>query len=146
MHKPFYASGFFYHSASQQILLQQQIHGDETKYVLFRGKSDKGTEPLAVFKKCVEEAIGCPIDHSSIRPIYDYVHEKFGIHYIFYIEVTDIIPKKFTNKEQTKWIPLSKLTKHNMSEQTRHDIIVGERVIRASSEKDTAPSATKGWH
>lgn len=147
MHKSFYASGFFYHSASQQILLQQQSYGEEIKFVLFRGKSDKKSEPLAVFKKCVEEAIGSSIDASHIRPIYDYVHEKFGTHYIFYIEVTDIIPKKLTNKEQTKWISLSKLTKHNMSEQTRHDIIVGERVIRASMEQ-SAPSAppAKGWH
>lgn len=146
MHKSFYASGFFYHSASQQILLQQQIHGDETKYVLFRGKSDKGSDPQTVFQQCVEEVLGSSIDASSIRPIYDYVHEKFGTHYIFYIEVTDIIPKKFTNKDQTKWIPLSKLTKHNMSEQTRHDIIVGERVIRASNEQEVTQSAAKGWH
>jgi len=146
VHKPFYASGFFYHSASQQILLQQQSHGEEIKFVLFRGKSEKGTEPLAVFKKCVEEAIGSSIDASSIRPIYDYVHEKFGTHFIFYIEVTEIIPKKLTNKEQTKWISLSKLTKHNMSEQTRHDIIVGERVIRASMEQAAPTASAKGWH
>lgn len=100
-----------------------------------------------MFKRCVEETLGLPVDASKIRPIYDYVHEKFGAHYIFYIEVTEVIPKKLANKEQTKWISLSKLSKHNMSEQTRHDIIVGERVIRASMEQAAQPSApAKGWH
>lgn len=100
---------------------------------------------MAVFQKCIEEAVGYSINASSVRPIYDYVHEKFGAHYIFYVEVTEVIPKKLANREQTKWIPLSKITKHNMSEQTRHDIIVGERVIRASMEQAAPAVSAKGW-
>ncbi len=146
MHKSFYASGFFYHSASQQILLQQQTHGDEIKFVLFRGKSQSGNDPQSVFKQCVEEALGKSIDASSIRPVYDYVHEKFGMHFIFYIEVAEVLPQKFADKQRAQWISLSKLTKHNMSEQTRHDIIVGERVIRALQEQKDPTPQTKGWH
>lgn len=146
MHKPFYASGFFYHPASQQILLQQQIHGDEVKFVLFRGKSHNGTEPQTVFQECVQDALGTSVDITQIRPVYDYVHEKFGMHFIFYIEVTGVLPQKLTAKQQAQWISLSKLTKHNMSEQTRHDIIVGERVIRALHEQKEPNSPTKGWH
>lgn len=146
VHKPFYASGFFYHSASQQILLQQQTHGDEIKFVLFRGKSQNGHDPQVVFQHCVEEALGKSVDATSIRPVYDYVHEKFGAHFIFYIEVAEVLPQKLTDKQSAQWISLSKLTKHNMSEQTRHDIIVGERVIRALQEQKEPTSQTKGWH
>jgi hypothetical protein len=146
VHKPFYASGFFYHPASQQILLQQQTHGDEVKFVLFRGKSDKGSEPQAVFQQCIEESLGIPVKPSSIRPVYDYIHEKFGAHFIFYVEITDAIPKALTDKEETQWISLTKLSKHKMSEQTRHDIVVGERVIRALQEQKNPSTPTKGWH
>lgn len=148
VHTSFYASGFFYHPASQQILLQQQITGDEVKFILFRGKSQKGIKPQVIFQQSVEEVIGSTVDATSIRPVYDYIHEKFGAHYIFYIEITESIPKALVDKQQTKWIALSKLSKHKMSEQTRHDIIVGERVIRALEEQKYTPTTPtpKGWH
>lgn len=146
MHKTFYASGFLYHPASKQILLQQQAHGEEVKFALFRGKSDKGSDPQAVFQQCIEETLGSPVKSSAIRPVYDYMHEKFGMHFIFYIEITEVTLKKLKSKEETAWVSLAKLSKINMSEQTRHDIIVGERVIRASQEQEVSAVPIKGWH
>lgn len=131
MHKPFYASGFLFHVATEQILLQQTNIGDINNLTLFRGKSHSGGDPQSVFRRCVEEAIGIPIPASSIRPVYDYVHDKLGEHFIFYVEMTDITPKIFASKKNTAWFSLSKLTKQTMSEQTRHDIIVGLRVIQS---------------
>ena len=131
MHKYFYASGFLYHSASRQILLQQLTNGDDVNLVLFRGKSQKGKDPQTVFQHCVEEALGVSIPASSIRPVYDYMHSRLGEHFIFFVEVKDATPKTYASKNKTEWLSLSKLSKHAMSEQTRHDIIIGERVIRS---------------
>jgi hypothetical protein len=132
VHKPFYASGFLYHSPTQKILLQHlSNNNDDTKLVFFREKSQNGNNPQTVFKQCVENALGIPISESSIHPVYDYVHDKLGEHFIFYVEVTDEIPATYSSKNKTEWLTISKLSKCNMSEQTRHDIVVGERVIRS---------------
>jgi len=125
VHKPFYASGFLYHSPSQQILLQQTICKNLLNFDLFTGKSHNGTDPKIVFQRCVEKTLGISIAPSSVHAVYDYIHDILGKHYIFYVEV-----KK--NIHDTGWIPLSKVSKYAMSEQTRHDIIIGERVIRSN--------------
>jgi hypothetical protein len=143
MHKPFYASGFLYHSSSQQILLQQLNNDTDAKLVMFSEKSSNGTDPQKVFQKCIEKILGITISPSSIHPVYDYVHDKLGEHFIFYVELKDATPKNFSSKNKTEWFSLSKLSKFKMSEQTRHDIIVGERVIRAIMEA-AAPQLSKG--
>jgi hypothetical protein len=143
VHKPFYASGFLYHSTSHQILLQHLGNNNEdTKLVFFRGKSQNGNNPQTVFRQCVEDALGIPIPESSIHPVYDYVHDKLGEHFIFYVEVTDDKPVSYSSKNKTEWFSLSKLSKFNMSEQTRHDIVVGERVIRSLWEAANKPQNT----
>ncbi len=131
MHKPFYASGFLFHLATEQILLQQLNSEDKITLSLFSGKSPKGTDPKVVFQQCVEEALGVAIPPSSIHPVYDYVHDKLGEHFIFYVEVKDITPEAYTAKNKAAWFSLAKLSKQAINEQTRHDIIVGERVIRS---------------
>lgn len=129
MHKSFYASGFLYHSPTQQILLQQSTHKDIATFDLFREKNKNGNNPKTVFRHCVEKALKTTISESSIHTVYDYIHNTLGDQYIFYVEVKKNIPP-------TGWILLSKVSKYAMDEQTRHDIIIGERVIRSN----TAPS------
>jgi hypothetical protein len=130
--KPFYASGFLYHSSSGQILLQQFGSGNNTKLVFFRGRSHNGTTPQLVFQHSVEKALGTTIPASSIRPVYDYVHDKQGEQFVFYVEVGEIVPKTYKSKNRTEWLMLAKIDKYAMSEQTRHDIMIGGRVIRAT--------------
>lgn len=130
MRTDFYVSGFLYHSPSQQILLQQSKTGDDIKFTFFREKSHNGDSPETVFQRCIETALGVPINASSIHEVYNYIHESLGEHFIFYVESTDAIPAAYVSKNKTEWFSLSKLSKYAMSEQTRHDIIVGERVIR----------------
>lgn len=131
MHKPFYASGFIYHQPTQQILLQQFKNGDETKLILFREVSNNGHDPKTVFQKCLEKTLGVSVPSKSIKPVYDYMHDQLGAHFIFFAEVSGKTPKNYTTKNKTEWCPLSKLSKLSMSEQTRHDIVVAERVIRS---------------
>lgn len=124
VHKSIYASGFLYHSPSQQILLQQLTRDADTMYELFGGSCDTDTDPVTVFQKSVEKALGKKVTASSIHAVYDYIHEGHGEHFIFYAEVSD-------PDAGAGWFSLSRLSKHVMSEQTRHDIVVGERVIRS---------------
>ncbi len=139
MHRPFYASGFLYHSSTQQILLQQPSL--DASPVLFGGKGHKAKDPQAVFQRCVEQALGIAIPASSIHPVYDYRHNKLGECFIFYVEIAD--PEIYASKNKAKWFLLSKLSKFTMSEQTRHDIIVGERVIRSALESPQAHQSPK---
>lgn len=140
VHKSFYASGFLYHAPSRQILLQQLNRGGNADIVLFGGKSGNGHDPRAVFQHCIEKALGKTIAASSIHEVYDYIHDTRGEQFIFFIEVTGISPDTYPSNVNAGWFSLAKLSKYAMSEQTRHDIIVGERVIRALSEpRHTSP-------
>ncbi len=131
MHKPFLASGFLYHSPTQQILLQQFKNGKDVTLALFQGSCTNGESPETVFQHCVEKALKTPIPASSIRPVYDYVHEKLGEHYIFYVELTSATPETYPSKNNSEWVPFMKIPKLTMSQQMRHDLIVAERVIRS---------------
>lgn len=136
MHKPFYASGFLYHSPSQQILLQQ-LNSDDLKLGLFSASCRNGNSPLNVFQDCVEKALDIAVPDSSIHPVYDYVLENLGEQFIFFAEVVRVGP--IAPKNKTQWVLLSKLSKFRMSEQTRHDIIIGERVIKSRMEPAHVP-------
>lgn len=135
MHKPFYASGFLYHPPTKQILLQQLLIDNKEKLVLLRGSSTNGFHPQQVFQNTLKDVLGVAFDTTVIRPIYDYVHDKLGEHFIFYVEASEVEPKVYKSKHKIGWFALAKLSKFNMSEQTRHDIIVGERVIRSLYEE-----------
>jgi hypothetical protein len=131
VHKPIYASGFLYHSATGQILLQQITQNADTSFTLFSDVSKKGADPQTVFLKCLEKSLGVKIAASDIHAVYDYVPDGEGAKYIFYVEVTDAVPQTYRAKSNAAWLHLSKIGKSNMNEQTRHDIVVGERVIRS---------------
>ncbi len=135
MHKPFYASGFLFHAPSQQILLQQLT--SDQNLMLFGAKSHNGTNPQTVFQTCIESALGVKVPDASIYPVYDYILENLGEQFVFYAQIPDMTPLSLINK--TKWFLLSKLSKFKMSEQTRHDIIIGERVIRQRMEPPRIP-------
>ena len=96
--------------------------------------------PREVFQRYVESVLGITISSLSIHPVYDYMHDKLGEQYIFYVEVKDVAPKEYRSNNKAAWFPLSKLSKIGMSEQTRHDIIIGERVIHSLSDSARALS------
>ena len=84
-----------------------------------------------VFQHCIEKALGKTVAASSIHSVYDYIHDTLGEQFVFFIEVTDISPTTYPSNTNAGWFSLAKLSKLTMSEQTRHDIVVGERVIRS---------------
>ena len=131
VHKPIYASGFLYHSPTGQILLQQITQDTDTTFSLFGDTSHDGLDPQTVFLNCLEKSLGVKIASSDIQTVYDYAPDGEGAKYIFYVEVTDAVPKTYNAKSNATWLHLSKLGKLPMTEQTRHDIVIGERVIRS---------------
>lgn len=130
VHKSFYASGFLYHSASRNILLQQSIQKNIKTLTLFRKKST-ATDPKAEFHEYLKKMLGIAIPLSSIFSVYDYTHSALGEQYIFYALLPNKASIESISPPNTEWIPLAKLTKYPMTEQTRHDIIIAERVMRA---------------
>jgi len=143
VHKTFYASGFLYHSPSQQILLQQLTEDGTSPLTLFRGKSRKGEDPRTVFQRSVSKILGITLRADFILPVYDYVHTTLGDHYIFYVDIPDSTESSRYKGKHVCWFPLAKLSKLNLTEQTRHDIIVGERVIRATEDHKQQSPQTK---
>lgn len=131
MHKSFYASGFLYHLPSNQILLRKLTKGDKDVFLLFRRRSFKNYDPQTVFLREVETRLETSISSSSINTVYDYIHSSLGEHYIFYVELKGKVPASYQVNNLSGWFPLAKLSKYPMSEQTRHDIVIGERVIRS---------------
>lgn len=132
--KSFYTSGFIYHSPTHQVLLQKLAHDEKQSLTLFQFKGAKGENPSEVFHRYIQEALDISLPADAILPIYDYVHNKLGDHYLFYVDMNEMIQPPNENNSTT-WVPLAKLSKANLAEQTRHDIIIGERVIRAIVEE-----------
>ena len=132
MYKYYFTSGFLYHPSSEQILLEKVTENNQTELVLFRGKSSKGNSHKKVFQLAVEKSLQITIPLSSIKEVYDYIHNTLEKRFIFYVEFKDEIPVS-QNTKNSGWFQLTKLSKYPMSEQTQHDIIVGQRVIRARS-------------
>jgi hypothetical protein len=132
--KSFYTSGFLYHSPTHQILLQQYAPDDKQPLTLFQVKGSKGENPSDVFHRFIQETLDITLSADAVLPIYDYVHNRLGDQFVFYVDTKEMIqPANETNA--TTWVPLAKLSKAHLAEQTRHDIIIGERVIRAALEQ-----------
>lgn len=103
----------------------------DTKLLLFGSKCHQGDDPATELRHSIGKILGLTIAASSIHPVYDYVHDTLGEHFIFFIEVPDMSQECYPSDTKAEWFSLSKLSKLDMSEQTRHDILIGERVIRS---------------
>ena len=132
MHKTFYASGFLYCPSSQQILLQQS-ENSSGQWSLFGGESTDSSEPAIVLIKVIQKKVGLKLAQNAIRPIYDYFHKDLGKnHFIAYAEVDESSIKTTEKKGSTiAWFTFKQLYKLSLTGQTKQDITVGERVIKA---------------
>ncbi len=135
MHKAIYASGFLYHSPSQQILLQQTADNNNV-LCLFTGNSKNGEIATIIFQRIILQKLGITIPLESINPVYDYYYKEVSAdHFIQYAEVTDTeFATELQQQGAVGWFPLQKISKLKLPDQVRHDIIIGQRVIRAAEE------------
>jgi hypothetical protein len=129
MHKNIYASGFLYHSRTQQILLQQE-NIDNSQWSLFSGDNEDIEDIKEAFLKIINKHLKLELKPSSICPVYNYLDNGKNIH-IFYANVKKV--EKFFDKKKTfSWFTFKQIQKLLLSEQVKQDIIVSQRVIDSS--------------
>src|SRR5579862_6010045 len=87
MHKDFYASGFLFHSTTQQILLQQHTSlSVSSPWQLFGGTYLESEGPETIFKSVILKLLDIKID--IVHPIYSYLNENIDKnHSVLYAKV-----------------------------------------------------------
>jgi hypothetical protein len=131
MHNNYYASGFLYNSVSEKILLQPSSI-ESYSHTLFTKKCSGNVQSINIFQQIISEGLGISIPQKFIKQVYEYViedcNDKYTIYYADIIRMGDIIKHK---DNETDWFNTKQLTKLQLNKQTRHDIMIGQRVIRA---------------
>lgn len=136
MHKDFYAGGFLFHPFSEQILLQQHNSdsGISSSWLLFGEISPEHINPEEVFKNLIHKLLDIKIE--MVYPIYSYNRgHNDKSQNILYSEINE--RPNFPSKSGLNfaWFTFKEVMKLQASEQTKHDIIVGQRVIEAATRK-----------
>ncbi len=133
MHKHFYASGFLYHSPSQKILLQQTITDTKPSFTLFCRKCTGNNDHKTSFQQIIADELGITIPIESIFHVYDYVtQDTEEIRFVFYADVSGLGTEvDFKREGSTEWFTVKQLSKLKLHRQINHDLMIGQRVIRA---------------
>jgi hypothetical protein len=134
MHKQFYASGFLYHLPSEQILLQQDISSENlsSPWLLFEKSHTEIEIPETVFKNIISEVLYIDID--TIYPVYAYERDNANQN-VFYSELETFQDFSSTDELIFKWFSFRDIRSLQITEEMKHDIVVGQRVIEASGRK-----------
>ena len=138
MHKDFYASGFLFHLPTQQILLQQQKKTSNASPVwsLLGTKSKPKEDEKNAFQRIIHKTLKLKIKLNAIEPIYSYFHKEMEReNFLLYAQMTKA--KKFSPKSGTTfaWFTFKQVLKLPVEEQTKHDIVVGQRVVASKARK-----------
>jgi hypothetical protein len=132
MHKSFYASGFLYHSPSDQILLRRQSDSDKTsQWDLFRGTT-KGLETTeSSFRELISKLLHITIH--KVHTVYSYVDDETNTHHsIVYSRLDTLETFSDSLPFECRWFSFKDVTKLPIAKQTKHDIVIGQRVIQAA--------------
>jgi hypothetical protein len=137
MHKDFYASGFLYNPQSQQILLQKQITDDDnTPWGLLEDEVVDGSFGEEAFKKLVLKHLNVKLNLKKILYVYTrYAERTNKDHSIYYAETRKIQKKLLSKRLKFAWFDFKHIHKLNLSEQAKHDIMVGQRVIDSATRR-----------
>lgn len=142
MHKAFYASGFLYLPTTQQILLQQSKENSANTtsvWSLIGGKGYKTEHPHKTFHRIVHQLLKLKLNIKNIYPVYDYINNTQNtIHYVVYAEVTKAKNFSPTPTYSFSWVTFKQTLKMPFHPQTKQNIIVGERVVKAKKRDDDA--------
>jgi hypothetical protein len=136
MHKDFYTSGFLYHPSSQQILLQQDnsLSTTSSPWLLFGGSYLEQEEPEASFKNVIFNLLDIKIN--VVHNVYSYFNETMDKNqYIGYSTVRSRQTFSSKNGLTFAWFSFKDVLKLQATKQTKHDIVVGQRVIEAATRK-----------
>lgn len=134
MHKDFYAGGFLFNPYSEKILLQQHTSDSQfsSPWSLFGTPCFEHDNPTEIFTKKIFEVLNIKL--KKVLSIYSYTNElvlkKQSIVYSEWEKLQDF-PSK--NGFSFTWFTFKDVVKLHMSEQMKHDIVVGQRVIDAAT-------------
>lgn len=134
VHKNLYASGFLYHQSSQQILLQQNnsVPLTSSSWTLFGGNFLEKEDPTELFRNIIFELLGVKI--KIVHTIYSYLNEDTNQYLVYsHLNKYQNFPSK--NGLTFEWFTFKDVLKMKITEQTKHDIVVGQRVIDAAKRK-----------
>lgn len=131
MHKTFYASGFLFHLPSQQILLQQKQSTSPvvSPWIFFGNKHAINKKPEKIFEETLSKLL--KININKLNKIYSYTKDYFQIHTLFYATLDELEEFAPVNGYVFRWFSFKDVLKIKISEQTKHDIVIGQRVIDA---------------
>ena len=137
MHKQIYASGFLYHPPTNQILLQSSILLPQPQpWSLFEGMGTIIEPAEIIFQKALTDILNLTVNMKDIFPIYTYENDAQRKQYaLSYAIVANVSPFSPHNGMTFSWFSERQICKLSMNEQTKHDIIVGQRVISATERK-----------
>ncbi len=136
MQSTVHSKGFLYHAPTQQVLLAIDSDQSDSHMCLFSATGKTDEDSATALQKAIEKSLGIKVPLDKIRPIYEYENSEDAnnIH-VHYCDVDHMIEvESLPSGCKAKWIPIAKLGKYKLSSQTRHDITIGERVIRAIRE------------
>ena len=138
MHKDFYASGFLFHLPTQQILLQQQKNAKNASptWSLFVTKSKAKEDEKTAFRRIIHKTLKVKLSLKDIEPIYVYFDEGMDRNNsLLYGKVGRV--KNFPSKKgiSFSWFTFKQVLKLPVDEQTKHDIVVGQRVVASKARK-----------
>lgn len=139
MNKKYYSSGFLYHPASEQILLQQENPTDPTStWSLLGGTCTDKETIIENFKHVAHTLLKLNLRGSAIHSVYDYFHQAMGKnHFVSYAVVDKLVKFPSNQKTAFAWFDLREISKLKLTPQTKQDIIVSRRVIEANVRKNT---------
>jgi len=140
VHKSFYASGFLYHLRTQQILLHQpNLNSNSSSFWTMPGGTGReGEDAREAFQRIIYQVLNLQLNEKCIHPVYDYFNNTLDtIHYVFYAQVKTMNNLSLPDNDALSWFSFKQITKLPLSEQTKQDIIVSQRVIQAQARSDS---------
>ncbi len=132
--KKFYASGFLYHPDSSKILLQQENATDPKSLWSLLGSQNKGNETHEEnFVRNAKSLLHLDLLTNSVCCVYDYLH--LGKNYVSYAIVKKLTDFPQIGKTVFAWFKIKEITKLPLSDQTRQDLTISQRVIDSGIRK-----------
>ena len=128
MPKKFYASGFLYHPDSSKILLQQENANDPKSLWSLLGSKNIGSETSQEnFVRNAKSFLHLDLLANAVYGVYDYF--RLGKNYVSYAIVKKLTDFPTIGKTVFAWFRIKEITKLALSDQTKQDLIVGQRII-----------------
>ncbi len=90
------------------------------------------------FKNLVQKQLNLEIQTLSIHHIYDYYQRDLGRdNFVSYAEVESLKDFPEILNQTFAWFTLKEISKLSLSQQTKQDLIVGQRVIDSDNRRKT---------